>query len=494
MLGRFVITIIIVIGIYMFANETSRLVEIYNDHRSGRHSYTPSSARPHVVIIGDLSDVQMKDFIREFFHPDHEVENQPLQDIVVMIDCEDEEHEAATFESIRSYSSSFKRFRHRVVLLSGSPLDEADLLRAQIHRAEAVFVIPNKYERDVNAQDAASVLRILSISNKINAHAKIFAMVLNSDNTVLFEATGINPARLIASDAIKMTLMGISCRCPAFSTLMANLISSRSGSECPDVALPWLKEYLHGAANEIYASTIHSRYWNKTFMEAVVMIHRETDGQVLPIGAEDGTGVFQFNPGHRLLIDAFTKVYLICESTDTISNLQQDVQSGQPMRHSIARSGTMALLRARGKLLKRAVSAQHAVERRIPKEVEEYVELHDGLSCPQSPPMSVLENDHIIVCSNHVAGDQQALSRMCKFLQPLRSAHVQNPEPVVIIDPVDFHDITWAPLLAYKDVYHVKGDPLRLSTLYRAGIEKATAIVILAHGDTQVSNSYFLNL
>lgn len=41
-MGRFVICLFIVIGIYMIANETSRLVNAFSDDRMGKKSLFPS--------------------------------------------------------------------------------------------------------------------------------------------------------------------------------------------------------------------------------------------------------------------------------------------------------------------------------------------------------------------------------------------------------------------------------------------------------------------
>lgn len=480
-LGRFIICIFIIIGIYMFANETARLVELFDDEKMGRHSYRPARYSTHVVVVGNPSDVQLKDFIREFFHPDHDLlySGQSLPKIVVMVEFSSPSAEVKFFQSVRSYLESKKRYRDNVILLSGSALNTDDLLRVEIETAQAVFFIPNKYARDANPEDAANVLRVLSVSKHVGFETALYPMILNSDNRTLFQATGVPPTRIIASDEIKMGLMGLSCRCNGFSTLVSNLVSSRSATIPPHAKnRPWITEYVHGASNEIYSSRLHYRFAHLTFLQAAIAIHRETDGQVLLIGMEDENHDVILNPGHRRQILQKTKVFVIAESKESFHMIEEE-----HVFTEITDPVTLTLLKARPNLLDRARRAQHRVERRVPKHVVAEIELRAEDSTPQEPPPEILEKEHIIVCSSAISSDDVSLGRLQKFLRPLRQPHIETPVPVVIVDPLLFDPCVWVHFAAFEHVYHVQGSPLSHTTLLRAGIHSCIAVVVLAQGD-----------
>ncbi|KAF1794796.1 NAD(P)-binding domain [Phytophthora cactorum] len=113
------------------------------------------------------------------------------------------------------------RYHKRVFLVYGSPLRETDLKNAQLDRAMAVFFLPNKYSDDGNKEDAATVLRVLSVSQQKQEHTQLFAMLANSDNRTLLEATGLSKENLLSV--------------PRTINRSVNLITSRSG-EIPEVA------------------------------------------------------------------------------------------------------------------------------------------------------------------------------------------------------------------------------------------------------------------
>ena len=147
----------IVTGIYTFAQETARLVAIYEDQRMGRTKYTLRRNVQHVVVTGNPSAVQVMDFIREFFHPDHEAlfsttsSNTPTNGrlrrpqqfhqqahIVVLMEFQDEDTEREVQNTLQEYIRSHPQYHGKVTMLAGSPLQEVDLNRAKVHDALAV--------------------------------------------------------------------------------------------------------------------------------------------------------------------------------------------------------------------------------------------------------------------------------------------------------------------------------------------------------------------
>ncbi|KAG3119870.1 hypothetical protein PI124_g2047 [Phytophthora idaei] len=570
-LGQLTVCVIIVFGIYTFANESAAFMTLYGDQRGTLVKYDGSRNTVHVIVTGNPSVAQTKDFIREFFHPDHEEAFQghdsdsedsddevanlvagqssteashsrseiPLKNhvrygsiheaytameegevsekkdkkrdikplvskwmhrggslirethIVVLMQFDKAGENASYQREVMEFVERNPRYHKRVFLVYGSPLRETDLKNAQLDRAMAVFFLPNKYSDDGNKEDAATVLRVLSVSQQKQEHTQLFAMLANSDNRTLLEATGLSKENLVCADEIRLGLMGLSCRCPGLSTVVSNLITSRSG-EIPEVApeqahllKPWVSEYISGAANEIYSCCLTKHFHGMNFIQATMHVHRQSNGLVLLIAVESD-GEIAFNPGRWYRITPSTKAYLIAES---ISSLEPF--AGTPTMSSVAALSTnMALLQSRGNLLSRARQAQHNVERRIPRDIREYIMRcaanDDPSQIPSSPSRDLLSaGGHVVVCSNigNESGGQRSVSRLVNFLRPLRAPHIERIVPVVIVDAGTFDSVSWLQLRDFGEVYHVHGSPQNHHVLAAAGIYTASSIVVLAQGN-----------
>ncbi|CEG38348.1 voltage-gated ion channel superfamily [Plasmopara halstedii] len=566
-LGQLTVCVIIVFGIYTFANESAALMTIYGDQRGAQLKYDGSRNTAHVIVTGNPSVAQIKDFIREFFHPDHreafqshdsdyEVsEDEELQmmssqkasrsllsskrfsnirirngsnhevytameegqrsgekkkrlniksllskwanrrenfiretHIVILMQFDNTGENASYQRQVMEFVAQNPRYVKRVFLVYGSPLRDADLRNAQLDRAMAVFFLPNKYSDDSNREDAATVLRVLSVSQRKSDRAQLFAMLANSDNRILLEATGIGKNNLVCADEIRLGLMGLSCRCPGLSTVVSNLITSRSGvipeigSQQAKFFEPWISEYISGAANEIYSCCLAPHFYGMNFIQAVMHIHRQSNGLVLFIAVESD-GEIAFNPGRWYCITSSTRAYMIAESVSSLKPF-----AGQLTMSAIATLCTdKSLLHNRENLLSRARQAQHNVERRIPTGVRDHImQCATNNEPPTSPSPELLSaGKHIVVCSNigNESGGQRSISRLVNFLRPLRAPHIERMVPVVIVDAGTFDSVSWLQVRDFGEVYHVHGSPQSHQALVRAGIYTASSIVVLAQGN-----------
>lgn len=119
--------------------------------------------------------------------------------------------------------------------------------------------------------------------------------------------------------------MGLTCRCRGLSTLIANLVSSRS-QEIPaafaDNRRHWVQEYVEGAAKEIYSCALASRFYGLSFVEATTKVHHETRGQVTVIAMCDQNGQLEFQPGHQRIIGPQDRqVFVIAESASVLNTI-----------------------------------------------------------------------------------------------------------------------------------------------------------------------------
>ena len=58
-----------------------------------------------------------------------------------------------------------KRQHTRIKYFQGSLMNAVDLERAKVHEADACLVLANKYCPDPDAEDAANIMRVISIKN-----------------------------------------------------------------------------------------------------------------------------------------------------------------------------------------------------------------------------------------------------------------------------------------------------------------------------------------
>lgn len=560
-LGQLMVCVIIIFGIYTFANESAAFMTLYGDQRSGHIKYNVSRNTLHVVVTGNPSAAQMKDFIREFFHPDHEAdfhsdnfvtesketpqegtkakhvsENSDdevsyLEDgqhssmsrqhsgnttnsrlitswmkrrrganrirethIVVLMrfDLDDDTHSFQ--KEVMEFVAENPRYHKRVFLIYGSSLRQKDLKVVRLQQAVACFFLPNKFASDGDKEDAATVLRVLSVSQYLQdtEGTQLFAMLVNSDNRTLVEATGMPSDHLVCADELRLGLMGLSCRCAGLSTLVSNLITSRS-ADFPVGSEPtafdeqqWIAEYVTGAANEIYSCYLAPHFVGVNFTQASQRIHRHSDGLVLLIAVE-AEGDIAFNPGKSYILHAGCKAYMIAESMTSL----EPFAGSPPSMFSNPMLTNSVLRRGRNKLVKKARRAQHEVERRIPAHVralierEQRHELGGLFGKPKMPPRALLaRGGHIVVCSNsaHDSGSQRSLSRLVNFLRPLRAPHIEQIAPVVLVDAQPFDARSWSVISDFGEVYQVQGSPQRHHVLSSAGVYSASAIVVLAQG------------
>lgn len=573
-LGQLMVCVIIVFGIYTFANESAAFMNLFAEHRGTQMKYSCSRNACHVIVTGNPSAAQAKDFIREFFHPDHEdafepsaktrnsggsarmgagidgstsdelssseqsragrhfvdqslrsaevsasaleegssVEKSDREHLVsewmrqrgaqrvkethiVMLMQFDSDGSSPLFQDeVMDFVNQNPRYQKRVFLIHGSPLDNKDLRSAKLDRAMAVFFLPNKFSNDANKEDAATVLRVLSVTQQKEDYTQLFAMLVNSENRTLLEATGMNSENLVCADELRLGLMGLSCRCPGLSTLVSNLVSSRS-AETPTappgqehVSKPWITEYISGAANEIYSCLLAPHFHGLNFTQATLRVHKQSSGLVLLIAIES-EGEILFNPGRWHRITPHCKAYFIAESISALDGFAG--AAAFPLGDDFQTfAGAVSLLRGRDNLLQRARRAQHTVERRIPQTVRDYI-VRCGTSAgsfmpPNAPPPALLaRGGHIVVCSNVASegGGQRSVSKLVNFLRPLRAPHVERVVPVVLVDEDTFDGVSWLRLREFGEVYHVQGSPQKHHVLAAAGVYTASAIVVLAQGN-----------
>jgi len=136
----------------------------------------------------------------------------------------------------------------------GSALNIDDLKRARCDIAECMFFLADIKADDalVAAEDAATVLRALSVSN-FNPQLKCLVQVLKPEERVILRDNDIGV--ILCLEEYKTALQARNAVWWYFSTIVENLfhsIESISESEIDSLNIGWYREYLHGASLELY--------------------------------------------------------------------------------------------------------------------------------------------------------------------------------------------------------------------------------------------------
>lgn len=200
----------------------------------------------HVILCGYVNDKdKLSLFFKEFFHPDRVFSSAPEFHAVILCPQEPD-------EDVRVLISS-AILDSRVTYIIGSALSVEDLKNVRADVASGMFFLCNTeigYNAS-NLEDAATVMRALSVSN-FNAELDCLVQVIRPEDRTILKDSDIDV--ILCLEEFKTALQARNSICPGFSTFIENLFHSFGAvSETVESSLdPWYSEYLHGARMELY--------------------------------------------------------------------------------------------------------------------------------------------------------------------------------------------------------------------------------------------------
>lgn len=104
-------------------------------------------------------------------------------------------------------------------------------LPLQVHEADACLVLANKYCQDPDAEDAANIMRVISIKNYSDDIRVIIQLMQYHNKAYLLNIPSWDWKQgddVICLAELKLGFIAQSCLAPGFSTMMANLFAMRS--------------------------------------------------------------------------------------------------------------------------------------------------------------------------------------------------------------------------------------------------------------------------
>ncbi|RHY84143.1 hypothetical protein DYB35_001032 [Aphanomyces astaci] len=492
--SKIIVGTLLVFLLIIIPYELSKLFDINSLYSSYEHdTYHPSQHSKHIVICGDLTPQRIE---------------QCFWEVALLMD---------------------PFFAKRAVYIQGSVLDADAATRAACDTAAAIFVLTRKTgHEDVNVSDHRTIMRAIEV-RQVSPAASIFVQIHLSTNRHLLEASGITNVLCISE--VMHSLLAQNCFCPGFSTLMFNLTAALRSIDVK-VDHTWESRFLHGASHELYSVTLPPSHVvsGLTFAEVAVMVHTQCQSAILiairvPVPEDDAdddssSSVIILNPGNSYICHGNETGYVIARdrtqadlvlgmakdpnwgsshsqsaSTSNGANdplvpkasLQQTAQLtpdkavSSPTAAAIAKDKVKHLsnptnikrgLGARKKRTARTImwaasKLQETSERHKSKKMDEFV-------VDDVPKLHFPLKPIVVVSLGSVFPENLEF-----FIAPLRAPTVKDHHPIVLMSSELPSEEVFAHIRPFSDVFLVKGEPTRLGSLKRAGIEIAFKVVLL---------------
>ncbi len=244
--GKVVIIVFIVGSIILIPMRVNELQRLLSLRSIFRQPYHPAPSENHVIICGHVNNADKLDrFFEEFFHPDRTTSAGQEYHAVVLSPFEPNEELRALLQSPALDS--------KVTYVQGSALAAEDLKKVKAESASCVFFLCNieTSQAMASAEDAATVLRALSVSN-FNPNLDCLVQVLRPEDRSILKDSDVDV--ILCLDEFKTALQARNAICPGFSTFIENIFHSMENvaDDLKSNLAPWYQEYLNGAGMELY--------------------------------------------------------------------------------------------------------------------------------------------------------------------------------------------------------------------------------------------------
>jgi len=258
-LGRAFQVLFLTVGLALFASAIPEIIELLGNRTKYGGSFKNERVR-HIVVCGHITYESVTYFLKDFLHPDRE----KVEEMVVFL------HRA---EPDLEFEGLLKRRHTQIKYFQGSLMNPADLERTKIREADACLLLANKYCQDPDAEDAANIMRVISIKNYAHDLRVIIQLMQYHNKAYLMNIPSwslSNGDDVICLAELKLGFIAQSCLAPGFTTLMANLFAMRSGETSPDMEA-WQRDYLQGTGCEMYTEILSPSFVGMTFNQASIL-------------------------------------------------------------------------------------------------------------------------------------------------------------------------------------------------------------------------------
>ena len=300
--SRAVVVMFIMTSVVLIPIQVNQLSVLLAASSAYRQPFNRLSGESHIIICGYIGDWRkLEKFFKEFFHPDRNYSAAPDFHAVILSPVEPSDDLKALL-----YSTHFDG---KLTYIIGSSLSTEDLQKARADVASAMFFFCNAETPEENAKldDAATVLRTLSVSN-FNANLECFVQVLKPEDRDILKDSDVDV--IMCLDEYKTCIQARNSICPGISTLVENLfhtfsVTSAYAAENNDADSgnmnQWVKDYAHGLAMEPYYIPLVPRYCEMLSYEWTLMVegvYLEWDCLIIGVASSNDHSLL-LNPGSK---------------------------------------------------------------------------------------------------------------------------------------------------------------------------------------------------
>ncbi|SPP81296.1 blast:Calcium-activated potassium channel slowpoke [Drosophila guanche] len=309
-LGRTFLVFFLLVGLAIFASCIPEIIDLIGTRAKYGGTLKNEKGRRHIVVCGHITYESVSHFLKDFLHEDRE-------DVDVEVVFLHRKPPDLELEGL------FKRHFTTVEFFQGTIMNPIDLQRVKVHEADACLVLANKYCQDPDAEDAANIMRVISIKNYSDDIRVIIQLMQYHNKAYLLNIPSWDWKQgddVICLAELKLGFIAQSCLAPGFSTMMANLFAMRSFKTSPDMQ-SWTNDYLRGTGMEMYTETLSPTFIGIPFAQATELCFSKLKLLLLAIeikGAEEGVdSKISINP-RGAKIQANTQGFFIAQSADEV--------------------------------------------------------------------------------------------------------------------------------------------------------------------------------
>ncbi|KAG7211766.1 hypothetical protein KM043_011010 [Ampulex compressa] len=303
-LGRTFLVFFLLVGLAIFASCIPEIIDLIGTRNKYGGTLKNERGRRHIVVCGHITYESVSHFLKDFLHEDRE-------DVDVEVVFLHRKPPDLELEGL------FKRHFTTVEFFQGTIMNPIDLQRVKVHEADACLVLANKYCQDPDAEDAANIMRVISIKNYSDDIRVIIQLMQYHNKAYLLNIPSWDWKQgddVICLAELKLGFIAQSCLAPGFSTMMANLFAMRSFKTA------WQNDYLRGTGMEMYTETLSPTFIGMPFAKATELCFTKLKLLLLAIeikGEGGGDSKISINP-RGAKIAANTQGFFIAQSADEV--------------------------------------------------------------------------------------------------------------------------------------------------------------------------------
>ncbi|KYQ53198.1 Calcium-activated potassium channel slowpoke [Trachymyrmex zeteki] len=303
-LGRTFLVFFLLVGLAIFASCIPEIIDLIGTRNKYGGTLKNERGRRHIVVCGHITYESVSHFLKDFLHEDRE-------DVDVEVVFLHRKPPDLELEGL------FKRHFTTVEFFQGTIMNPIDLQRVKVHEADACLVLANKYCQDPDAEDAANIMRVISIKNYSDDIRVIIQLMQYHNKAYLLNIPSWDWKQgddVICLAELKLGFIAQSCLAPGFSTMMANLFAMRS------FKTDWQNDYLRGTGMEMYTETLSPTFIGMPFAKATELCFTKLKLLLLAIeikGEGGSDSKISINP-RGAKIAANTQGFFIAQSADEV--------------------------------------------------------------------------------------------------------------------------------------------------------------------------------